>query len=131
MGNLEPELNHQSFQFADPGDDIGIDSAFDAAGNAYVTGTTYGSMPGYANLGSCDCFISKYNISGVQQWVRQFGSSGMDIFRDLRIWEREMPLFLNIILLVLLHGFDRSEPPGMIFSLDLKEKARAGVTTWV
>ncbi|WDT76001.1 MAG: SBBP repeat-containing protein [Candidatus Manganitrophus sp.] len=51
----------------------------DAGGNVYVTGTTRGSLPGHVNAGQNDGFIVKFNASGVQEWVRQFGSPQRDI----------------------------------------------------
>ena len=51
--------------------------AVDSSGNVYVTGRTYGALTG-ANAGSGDIFLTKYNSSGDQQWIKQIGTSGDD-----------------------------------------------------
>jgi hypothetical protein len=47
-------------------------------GDVYVSGWTFGSFPGAANAGDSDLFVAKYDSNGVQQWVRQLGSTGSD-----------------------------------------------------
>jgi len=49
----------------------------DANGNAYVTGSTRGSLAG-ANVGDYDVFVTKYDSTGSVQWTRQYGSSTFD-----------------------------------------------------
>ncbi len=61
------------------GDDYPTANTTDSAGNIYVTGYTEGTFPGQTALGAEDCFLAKYNSSGVQQWAIQFGTSGSDI----------------------------------------------------
>ena len=51
--------------------------AVDPSGNVYVTGRTYGALTG-ANAGSGDIFLTNYNSSGDQQWIKQIGTSGWD-----------------------------------------------------
>jgi hypothetical protein len=48
--------------------------ATDNAGNAYITGHTYGSLGGTYN-GAADVFIAKYSAAGALQWTRQIGTS--------------------------------------------------------
>ena len=57
--------------------DYGDSVAVDASGNAYVSGSTYGSLGG-ANQGTADAFLSKYNTSGTLLWTQQLGSSDSD-----------------------------------------------------
>jgi len=61
-------------QFGSPGKDhitaIGVDSA----GDVYAAGFATGALPGQTLLGDTDAFVVKYNSSGTQQWVRQFGT---------------------------------------------------------
>lgn len=64
-------------QFGTSTDDQGISVAVSGTGDVYVTGDTRGSIDG-ANAGGWDVFLAKYDSKGVQQWVRQFGSSGDD-----------------------------------------------------
>jgi hypothetical protein len=50
-----------------------------AEGNdAHVVGTTYGSLPGWTNLGSADGFHRKYDANGNVVWTNQFGTSSSD-----------------------------------------------------
>ncbi len=58
--------------------------AMDAAGNAFVCGSTLGSLGG-TNKGSVDAFLSKYNNSGVLQWTKQIGTGSNDSSRGLDV----------------------------------------------
>ncbi len=51
--------------------------AADAAGNAYISGYTYGNLGG-PNAGSWDAFLRKYDPEGNALWTRQLGTSGSD-----------------------------------------------------
>jgi len=64
-------------QFGTSTDESGSGVAVDGAGNAYITGLTYGSLGG-PNAGDYDVFLAKYDTSGTQLWVRQFGTSTND-----------------------------------------------------
>lgn len=70
------------FQWARQFGSAGVDQAFhvraDGLGNVYAAGTTSGSFPGSTLVGDRDFFLTKYNAAGNQQWVRQFGTSGVD-----------------------------------------------------
>jgi hypothetical protein len=46
-------------------------------GNLYVAGATYGNLGGQ-NAGGSDMFLTKFGVSGNQQWMSQFGSSSGD-----------------------------------------------------
>ena len=63
--------------------DFGNDLAADDAGNLYVVGGTWGSLPGQANLGKSDAFVRKYDSDGNEVWTRQFGSGGGDMARQV------------------------------------------------
>ena len=54
--------------------------AVDAAGNSYLTGTTYGTLPGSpeTNAGNGDIFVAKYDTAGNRLWVRQLGTKNND-----------------------------------------------------
>ncbi|REG28069.1 beta-propeller repeat-containing protein [Archangium gephyra] len=53
----------------------------DANGAIYVTGLTHGTLPGSSqtNLGDADMFLAKYDASGNRQWLKQFGTSDVDV----------------------------------------------------
>ncbi len=58
--------------------DIGWGAAFDSAGNAYLAGYTTGSLPTFANAGGVDLFVARYDASGTQTLLKQWGTSGDD-----------------------------------------------------
>ncbi len=49
--------------------------AADASGNAFIAGSTYGSLYG-ASAGGADAFLTKYGSTGSVQWTRQLGTAG-------------------------------------------------------
>ncbi len=63
-----------SRQTGTPGADFATGVSIDGTGNAYITGYTSGSL-GRANAGNFDIFLAKYDPSGTQLWVRQFGGA--------------------------------------------------------
>jgi len=65
-------------QFGTADDESAVGIAVDSAGNSYVTGYTYGDLDG-TNIGVEDIFIAKYDTSGNQIWIKQFGSADGDI----------------------------------------------------
>ncbi len=64
-------------QFGTSAGDVGQAAAVDGAGNAYITGLTYGNLAG-PNAGFEDVFLAKFDASGVLLWMRQFGTSAGD-----------------------------------------------------
>ncbi len=61
-----------------------FDSATGVAVNAtgvYISGTSYGILPGQATAG--DDFVQKYDVNGNLQWTQQFGGS-LEDFRERR-----------------------------------------------
>jgi len=51
--------------------------AVDALGNAYISGTTEGSLGG-ANAGNTDAFLAKYDPAGDLLWTEQLGTGAYD-----------------------------------------------------
>jgi hypothetical protein len=51
--------------------------AVDTAGNAYISGYTYGDLGG-ANAGGNDAFLTKFDASGNELWRQQIGSASSD-----------------------------------------------------
>jgi hypothetical protein len=64
-------------QLGTSSDDVGFGVNSDSSGNVYVSGYTFGSMGG-TNAGNQDAFIAKFDSSGAQLWVRQFGTVASD-----------------------------------------------------
>lgn len=50
--------------------------AADSAGNAYVTGETFGNLDGQFKLGTWDTFLTKYDSNGVKQFTKLLGGIG-------------------------------------------------------
>ncbi|WP_333659562.1 SBBP repeat-containing protein [Meiothermus cerbereus] len=77
-------------QFGSLGNDritaIGVDSA----GNVYAAGFASGALPGQTALRDTDAFVVKYNSSGTQQWVRQFGTPFGDSANALAVVDSDV-----------------------------------------
>ena len=65
-------------QVGTPGFDAGFDIAVDISGNIYFTGYTQGVLAGTENAGYEDIIIAKYDSTGNQVWIKQFGTTGSD-----------------------------------------------------
>jgi hypothetical protein len=74
-----------SKQFGTSGDDIAYAVATDTSGNIYITGSTGGSLPGWTNLGGKDIFLAKFDSSGNQIFVNQFGTNQDDVAYGIAI----------------------------------------------
>jgi len=61
-------------QFGTTDDDGVFAGDADAAGNVYVTGTSFGHFPGGTAPNSYNTFVKKFDSNGTSQWVRQFGT---------------------------------------------------------
>jgi hypothetical protein len=72
-------------QFSTIANDQGSGIAVDAAGNIYVTGYTYSDIAGTGNAGLYDVFIAKYDTSGNQLWIKQFGTADTDRAYDIAV----------------------------------------------
>jgi len=59
--------------------------ALDDAGNVYVVGQTFGTLPGQTSAGGFDAFIRKYTPAGDEMWTRQFGGGGGESAASVRI----------------------------------------------
>ncbi|MEC4805575.1 MAG: S8 family serine peptidase [Jaaginema sp. PMC 1080.18] len=52
--------------------------AADASGNVYITGHTKGEFPDNSQVGNKDVWVAKYDVTGNQKWVTQFGTATAD-----------------------------------------------------
>jgi len=59
--------------------------ALDDAGDAYVVGRTFGSLPGQTSAGGFDAFVRKYDPAGNELWTRQFGGGGGESAASVRV----------------------------------------------
>jgi hypothetical protein len=64
-------------QFGTEGRDRAAAIAVHASG-VYVAGGTEGTLPGQHTAGAVDAFVGRYDTNGVQVWMRQFGTAGVD-----------------------------------------------------
>ncbi|MCT7961168.1 Ig-like domain-containing protein [Laspinema sp. D1] len=71
-------------QFGSSSDELSQSITIDSAGNLYITGHTFGNLGG-TNAGGYDAWVAKYNSSGTQQWVKQFGSSSNDYSEGITV----------------------------------------------
>src|SRR5258708_3382605 len=58
--------------------------AMDGSG-VYVTGFTFGTLPGQTSVGSEDAFVRKYDLNGTELWTRQFGTAGYDLANGIAV----------------------------------------------
>ena len=58
--------------------------AMDSFGNAFISGSTYGSLGG-PNAGAGDTFLAKYDHTGRLLWIRQFGTSANDFSHSVAV----------------------------------------------
>jgi len=59
--------------------------AVDDAGDVYIVGRTFGTLPGQTSAGGWDAFVRKYNPGGDEVWTRQFGGGGGESAASVRI----------------------------------------------
>jgi hypothetical protein len=64
-------------------DDLGKSLTVDSSGDVFVTGLSEGSMDCNSNQGFSDVLLFKFNSSGTLQWMRQFGSIGLDYAKQI------------------------------------------------
>jgi hypothetical protein len=72
-------------QFGSSERDIPKGITLDGAGNLYVVGETFGSLPGKASAGGWDAFLRKYTADGDEVWTTQFGGGGAESAASVRI----------------------------------------------
>ena len=86
-GDGGPALWTKQFGTTDS-DDVGLGVAVDSEDNVYVTGYTFGTLPGQtsANAGDSDIFLIKYpGDGGPALWTKQIGSTEVDHSRGVAV----------------------------------------------
>lgn len=66
-------------QFGTTSNDYGVGITMDSAGDTTIVGGTLGAFPGHANAGNQDVVLAEYDPDGNQVWLREMGTSGVDI----------------------------------------------------
>jgi len=81
------QLGHEVWtrQFGTPERDLAKGVGLDDAGNVYVVGQTFGTLPGQTSAGGLDAFIRKYSPDGEEVWTRQFGGGGAESAAAVRV----------------------------------------------
>ncbi|MBW4575909.1 MAG: SBBP repeat-containing protein [Aphanothece sp. CMT-3BRIN-NPC111] len=86
LGTLSAPVQAQSVSWSKQLGTANIDSssgvATDSNGNAYITGSTNGSLGG-VNQGLFDAWVGKYDSSGTQLWKKQLGTANRDDAYDV------------------------------------------------
>jgi hypothetical protein len=72
-------------QFGSNERDLPKGVTLDDAGNVYVVGQTFGSLPGQISAGGWDAFLRKYTPAGDEVWTRQFGGGGAESAASVRV----------------------------------------------
>ncbi|HYH48834.1 MAG TPA: SBBP repeat-containing protein [Acidimicrobiia bacterium] len=73
-------------QFGSAERDIPKGLSLDSAGNVYLVGQTFGTLPGQvSSAGGWDAFLRKYTPAGEEVWTRQFGGGGGESAASVRI----------------------------------------------
>jgi hypothetical protein len=65
-------------QFGTTRDEEGLAISVDTSNRFFITGYTGGTLNG-THAGSFDAFVARYSGTGVQSWIRQFGTTGTEI----------------------------------------------------
>ena len=78
-------------QFGSSAADNAFANAVDSTDNVYIAGFTKGDLGG-PNAGVSDAFLAKYDSNGNQQFIRQFGTEGLDNATNIAIDRNNNPL---------------------------------------
>jgi type II secretory pathway pseudopilin PulG len=65
--------------------DYGNGIAVDTSGNIYASGMTDGTWATQSNVGAFDAYFVKYNSAGVQQLVRQYGTTSTENILNIEL----------------------------------------------
>ncbi len=92
--------------------DYAMSVAVDTAGNAYVTGYTYGGFDGSVNQGSSDIFLVKYDATGTWQWTRQRGTINSDQAYGITTFDDGLGTIFVYVVGSTAGSLDGITPPG-------------------
>ncbi len=77
--------NQWATQMGTADHDQGWGVAADAAGNVYLAGQAGGALGSDPWAGGLDVFVAKYNTTGSQLWLRQLGTTNLDLARAIAV----------------------------------------------
>lgn len=90
-----PAVLNWTRQFGTVAEDYASGVAVDAAGRAFVSGSTFGALEG-TSAGGLDAFLRAFDADGGLRWTRQFGGSETDIGRDVAVDAVGRPVVVGI-----------------------------------
>lgn len=112
-------------QFGTIASDYASGVAIDEPGNAYVVGSTGGTLPGQTSSGETDAFVRKYDRWGNELWTHQFGTAGIDIAYSVAV---DSPGNAYVL------GYTNDTLPGQTssgdFDIFVRKYDRAGNELW-
>lgn len=90
VGNTPPvgPTKPQATQLGTIGVELATGVSVDPYGNVYVTGVTTGVL-GESNQGSFDFWVAKYDSTGKQEWLQQYGTTHPDVVWDIETFLTE------------------------------------------
>ncbi|MBP9068536.1 MAG: SBBP repeat-containing protein [Bacteroidia bacterium] len=112
--------------YGDTGMEHGNGVGTDAAGNVYLCGKTDAATTNFIATAGChqpgfggveDCFLVKFNSSGVRQWGTYYGGTGSDVARGIHV-EANGDIFLT--------GWTDNSVPNVIASPGSHQNAYGG-----
>ncbi len=106
------------------GPDEATGVAVDRTGNAYITGTTYGSLGGPL-IGGTDFFLLKYDSQGILLWSRQNGGPSYEDARGVAVDSAGSAYVTGLTV----GSFARPNPVGMDYFLAKYDAV--GTLLWV
>jgi hypothetical protein len=78
---LQAQYQQWIEQFGTDADDLGQKAVPDGVGGVFVAGSTQGALAA-STSGQYDAWLSRHDASGGRLWVRQLGTSHLDVFSD-------------------------------------------------
>jgi hypothetical protein len=113
-------------QFGTNADDELKSISVDPQGNVFVAGYTAGEFGEHHNTGGYEAFLAKYDSSGNQAWLKEFGTSRDDSISDVVADGNG-----NVVVVGNTEGvFDAAVTPGSVIGFMAKYDAN-GQQTWL
>lgn len=108
-------------QFDSGGSDFIVAVTTAPDGSLYVAGRTDGDLDG-SNAGADDAFVRRYTAAGVVDWTRQFGTTALELVRDIAVAPNGTTYVVGST------GGDLANPNAGVFDVFVRTLTPAGVT---